>query len=37
MAVASGTANAMHPETGHIEMDIMEQLLPQIKVSALGG
>lgn len=36
-AVASGTANAMHPETGHIEINTLEQLLPQIKIIEMGG
>lgn len=36
-AVASGTANAMHPETGHIEMNTLEQLLPQVKTIEMGG
>lgn len=37
LATACGTANAMHPETGHIESSAIRQLLPQIQVNHWKG
>lgn len=35
LAVASGTASAMHPETGHLDIKNLEQLLPQVEITEI--
>lgn len=34
LACASGTANALHPETGHVDRKALADLLPRIEISA---
>ncbi|MGI6365201.1 MAG: 1-phosphofructokinase family hexose kinase [Bacillota bacterium] len=35
LAVASGAASAMHPETGHVDIMRLEQLLPQVEITEI--
>lgn len=37
LASACGTANALHPETGRIELCQVDRLLPKIKITSIGG